>query len=262
METLKSQVREEKAHASLSRALTDARCVGEFELKLTDSIEMNPEDLRERLAAAGKRLSATPDFIEHIKLALLYHEAAVKTAPEGMIAIEYALQSYAILTTLKAHSLLPEAAPLIYTYEASSSALIAIQRAHFKGIRQSLRLLRQASSLYSEISLLPHFLSARIALHLPWYYLRKKRRAMKDFESVIKNNKVLNTGLNARLTSFAFFELAKILASRRQYYEVIEWLAKADALDAGRTAAGEVAEKMRTELFEKHLKIGDNKTKR
>ncbi|GHN02029.1 hypothetical protein WSM22_35180 [Cytophagales bacterium WSM2-2] len=225
--------------------------VFEVEQQLDDVIEISDPILLKFKVNEYNRENDNSEFspIGFLRKGIVLHEAAMHYLISGNIreAYDYSKGSQLQLIQLNLSSPGKELLPVISAYIASSYMMMAITTQRFSELRKGLAFFDRSVDQFSNQSLLPEYLRGKAFLNLPWYFITKKRKSIRDFDSIVMKSHQRSKMHNPRIVSFAYFELAKLRTedSAQHLQTIVALLDKAIMWDPANQAAREKAEQMK-----------------
>lgn len=223
------------------------------EKQLEDVMEMiDTLELKSKLKEVEADFARNSSEINKVRLGLIYHETALnlsffsKTSFKG-----YAKKSYEILDELyKLPQTSPELKPFIASYRASAMSLVGAEIRKLNLLDEAFVLFEEAINLYNELSYLPEFLRGSVAENLPWYFVRKRKIAKHDFESIINKQKLNPEYANWKIMSFTYWAWANQHQRRKYKSQSLNYLNKAIELDPNYRGGRKRAEDLKKRMLE------------
>ena len=219
--------------------------VKEYEEKLTDVMEViDPKRAKRNMKTYEEKTQADPTMLNRVKLGIVYHEVSLNLFKEGYKG--YAKRSFEILSDPELYESSPESLnPFIFSYIASSRALMGSEEGDIGYVNDAFLILDKAVDIYGVYSYAPLFMRASIAENLPWFFFRSGE-AKKDFEAIISSREKNKDYASDKIMSFVYLGLAKQVLNEKEL--AISYLNKSIDFDPGGVGAREMAEELLKEL--------------
>jgi hypothetical protein len=115
-------------------------------------------------------------------------------------------------------------------------------------VGEAFELFENAVQDYADVSYLPEFLRGSVSENLPWIFLRKRRFAKQDFQSIIDKQAKNNNYANWKIMSFTYWASANQMKKKKYSAQRLAYLDKAIALDPEYKAGRQKAEILKAQM--------------